>query len=505
MPTNVRIESTPKFCSGSIMHHVVVMSATASLGLISIFLVDFANLFYISLLGEKELAAAIGYAGTILFFLTSVAIGIMIAATAVVSRALGKGERDNARLLAGSALIFMFATMALLAALFFPFIEKAAAFVGAEGETLRIATDFLQLVVPSTPLLGLGLALSGILRAAGDAKRAMYATLGTGIFTAALDPLLIFTFDLGVMGAAYSTALSRLGTIVIALHSIIRIHDLLGFPPITKVREDIKPLTVIAVPAILANIATPFANAYVTSSIAAFGDDAVAGWAFIGRLIPVAFGMIFALSGAIGPIIGQNYGGNHYERVRETVIDSLIVILAYTLGVWLILFLAQDFIVNAFQLTGGAAELVTFFINIVIVTFLFNGALFVANATFNNLGYAAYSTALNWGKATLGTIPFVWMGADLAGAKGAIAGQGIGYIVFGVMGISLCARVIKDIAAKQKTAESEQKNHIIMSSMPAFSSGKCAGMCLHHEDEKYEENLPLPINPEGRDRAEPTV
>ena len=86
------------------MRHVVVMTATGSIGLMAIFVVDFLNLFYISLLGEQELAAAIGYAGTVLFFTISFSIGISIAGTALVSRALGARQREEARRLATSSL-----------------------------------------------------------------------------------------------------------------------------------------------------------------------------------------------------------------------------------------------------------------------------------------------------------------------------------------------------------------------------------------------------------------
>lgn len=489
MKTPQPTDTVPKFCTGSTMRHVLVMTSTASVGLMSIFIVDFLNLFYISMLGMKQLAAAVGYAGTILFFLTSIAIGIMIAATAIVSRAIGRGDRAKARLLAGSCVILMFVTMALISALFFPFIESATALVGAEGETLQIAKGFLQLVVPSVPILGVSLVLAGILRAAGDAKRAMYATLGTGIFTAILDPLLIFGFDLGVTGAALSTAFSRLGTIAIALYSVVKIHDMLAFPSLRSIIKSIPSLMVIAVPAILANIATPVANAYVTSSIAQFGDGAVSGWAFITRLIPLAFGLIFALSGAIGPIIGQNYGATQYDRVRQTVIDSLVVTVAYTAIIWLFLFLTKGYIITAFHLDPEATELVTFFINVVMVTFLFNGALFVANATFNNLGYATYSTVLNWGKATVGTIPFVWAGAHYYGAKGAILGQGIGYVVFGIAGVFLCSRVINAIAASQGQAKKEIDLSIVIPNAPEFSSDKCAGICVHSEAQDMKPRL----------------
>src|SRR5258705_11805156 len=97
----------PKFTRGSIMRHVAVMTATGSIGLMAIFVVDFLNLFYIALLGEQELAAAIGYAGTVLFFTVSLCIGVTIAGTALVSRALGARQREDARRPAPSSLVFM--------------------------------------------------------------------------------------------------------------------------------------------------------------------------------------------------------------------------------------------------------------------------------------------------------------------------------------------------------------------------------------------------------------
>src|ERR1700742_3621739 len=86
--------SAPKLTVGSTMRHVVVMTATGSIGLMAIFVVDFLNLFYIALLGQQELAAAIGYAGTVLFFTISLCIGVTIAGTALVSRALGARQRE---------------------------------------------------------------------------------------------------------------------------------------------------------------------------------------------------------------------------------------------------------------------------------------------------------------------------------------------------------------------------------------------------------------------------
>lgn len=474
MPPSQTSSASPKFVNGSLLRHILVMTSTSAVGLIAIFLVDFANLFYISLLGKQELAAAVGYAGTILFFSISISIGMMISAIALVSRALGAGDRARAKKLSGSSLILVVLVLTTISVSFFPFIDEVVVLLGAQGKTLEIATGFLQIVILSMPLMGLGMGASGLLRAVGDAKRAMYVTLGAGIFAAIFDPIFIFTLDLGIDGAAYVTVLARFITVAVGLYGIIKVHDMVAMPSFSEFIADVRELLNIAVPAVLTNIATPVGNAYITSSIAPYGDEAVAGWAIIGRLIPVAFGFIFALSGAIGPIIGQNYGAAQYDRVRKTVTDSLIVTLVYTCVVWLIAYLLRDIIIAGFNATGDTAALLAFFINIVIVSFLFNGAMFVANAAFNNLGYATYSTLLNWGKATVGTIPFVLAGAALAGSKGVLAGQGIGAVVFGTVSIIICLQVIKKIG--KIPPDKTPRPPLWRFALSAFSSGKSANM-----------------------------
>ena len=89
--------SNAKFLAGAPMRHVAVVSATASIGLMPMFVVDFVDMIFISMLGNAALAAAIGYAGSILFFTTSFGIGIAIAAGALVARALGSGDEALVR------------------------------------------------------------------------------------------------------------------------------------------------------------------------------------------------------------------------------------------------------------------------------------------------------------------------------------------------------------------------------------------------------------------------
>jgi Na+-driven multidrug efflux pump len=430
-----------RFVTGNIMHHVVVMAGTGAIGLIAVFAVDLLNLFYISLLGQRPIAAAIGFAGVVGFFQTSVLIGLTIGVSAVVARSIGAGAAPVAQHIAGSGLALMvlaglvvgLGTVALLG----PILDA----LRATDDTRRLAASFLVITSPFLPLLAAGMCCSGLLRCIGDASRAMNVTLFAALATAVMDPVLIFGLHLGLQGAAISTVLSRCMLAMLGWRGAARRHDMIARPSSQALAGDVAAIFRIAGPALLTNFATPVGAAYVTRSMAVFGPDAVAGQATIDRISPVAFGLVYALSGAVGPIIAQNVGAARLDRVREALRDSFAFVAVTVLAAWAILALAQGLVVRAFSAGGVTAELVHLFCSWLAAGFLFTGALFVANAAFNNLGYPVLSTVFNWGRATLGTIPFVTYGAHF-GPVGLLIGQAAGSVIFGTLAVITAFRIV---------------------------------------------------------------
>ncbi|MEM9213197.1 MAG: MATE family efflux transporter [Cyanobacteria bacterium P01_F01_bin.150] len=432
-----------KFLQGNLFRHISVMSLTASVGLMAVFLVDFVDMIFISMLGKEELAAAVGYAGAILFFTTSFGIGMAIAAGALVARSLGAGDEVRARQQASHALVYAVIFGAIFAGLVWLNLEPLVQLMGASGETQDLAVGYLAIIVPSLPLLMIGMIGGAILRAHGDARRAMMATIYGGLVNAILDPILIFGLDLELTGAAWASVAARAAIAGTALIPIFRHHGGLEPPEARGMAADLRPVLVIAVPAILTQLATPVGQAYVTRSMAEYGAEAVAGMAIVGRLTPVAFGVIFALSGAIGPIIGQNYGAGSHTRVRGAFRDGLIFCAVVVLVITGVLFALRGPIGALFDASGVTLTLVYLFCGPLALAFFFNGAIFVANAAFNNLGHPFYSTWINWGRHTLGTIPLVLIFGAWLGAPGVLIGQALGGVIFALIAIWLALRVMR--------------------------------------------------------------
>lgn len=426
------------------------MTGTGAVGLMAIFIGDLANIYFLSRTGDESVVAAVGYASSILFFSTSIGIGLSIAATSLVSPALGAGLRTRARRLSANAHVLSFAASALFSLALWFLIEPLLHAFGARGHTLDLASRYLTILLPSLPMLSLGMTSAAVLRSTGDPQRAMHITLSGAIVNTLLDILLIVNLGWGIDGAAIASLLSRIVVMAIGLHGVINVHHLMGRPKLATLAGDAPAFATIAVPAVLTNIATPAGSAYVTYAIAEHGDGAVAGWAIIGRIIPVAFGAIYALSGSVGPIIGQNYGARSPERMRAVLTLSLKTMAAFTAAAWVVLALGAPSVADTFQAGPEARELIIVFCRWLSPLFVFLGALFVANAAFNTLGHATIPTMLNWGRATLGTVPFVLIGGTIAGAPGVLAGNMIGGIPFGIISVALSYRLIGKLAASLK-------------------------------------------------------
>ena len=430
-------DKRPVFTHGSLMRHVAVMTATGAIGLMAVFVVDLLSLFWVSKLGDQAFKAAVGYVGLMTFFVMSINIGLTIAASATVSRALGAGDRPRARRLAASSLTLAAILSAAMAAAMFIFRDWVlTTLLHAHGEPAEVASKFIAISIPANVPLAVGMTFAGVLRAVGDARRAMYVTLSAGIATAFLDPLLIFGFGLGVYGAAWATVISRLILLAVGWQGAVGVHDLVARPKLNAARGDFGPIMAIGFPAIMANMAAPVSSAYTLRVFSDFGEAAIAASAIIDRVTPVAFGVIFALTGSVGPIIGQNYGAKLMGRVQRTLTDSFILSIGYVLFAWAALALCAPALVAAFEAKGDSAQYVIFYCRYGVSAWLFLACLFVANTAFNNLGFPVLTMAFNWARATLGTIPFVTLGARFGGVQGGLIGFALGCAVFGLIAVA---------------------------------------------------------------------
>jgi len=437
-----------KFLTGSLMRHVTIMSLSGALGLSFTFLVDFLALWWISRLGIAAQMAAVGIAGTIQFAVLSAAIGMMIAGVAMVSRAIGMGDPASARRIATTGMVLTVGTQIALSAVIWVFRRQVLAASGAGGEVLDLGVTFLGITLPSMGFIAAGIMCSALLRAVGDAWRSMAVTMAAGAVAVVLDPILIVWMGWGVEGAAISIVCVRLVMLVVGLRFVLGSHDLLALPSFADIGAFARPYFAIALPAVATQLSTPFGNWILTREIAHFGEGAVAGWSVIMRLSILAFGGIFALSGAIGGIIGQNFGAHRIDRVTEAFVAALKFCAIYTLVTWVLMAVLSGPIAASFRLPAEGEVIVRAFTHFAVGSFIFTGALFVANATFNNLGRPLLSTGANWFRDGVLMLPMTLACAAWFGGVGVVWANAVANIVGGTIAAFLAWRFIRGLAVR---------------------------------------------------------
>ena len=409
------------------------MTGTGAVGLMAIFFSDFATIFFLGLLGDLQLLAAVGLRQRhhVLHDLGRHRHGHRRHRPG--APALGARDVPRARRLATHALLFAGGASALMVAALWFALPVLLGWLGAER----------SLAGPGARLPAHRAAIA----AAAGARHVRLRRTAFGRRSAArdvhhpdrrrdrdaLDAVLILWLGLGIHGAGIAAFISHVGIMAVGWWGVVHVHGLLAKPDWRVFPYDVRLIARFAIPAVLPNLATPAGGAYVTVAMSQFSDSAVAGWAVIGRIIPIAFGTIFSLSGSIGAIIGQNLGARQFERVRATLNGGLTFAATfYGSPGWSSRF-AAPVLVQLFNASGEAARLILFFCRWLAPLFAFFGTLFVCNAACNTLGRPHYATALNWGRATLGTVPFVTLGAHW-GAEGVLAGHMAGGIAFGARG-----------------------------------------------------------------------
>lgn len=383
------------------------MILTGWASMLAVFAVEFLSLLYLGTLEDEAVLGAVGFGSMTQFTIIAVCIGVTVGGAALVSRALGAQDVARARTLAGASLILMAATALAAGAVF---LAAIGPFTAANGLAEDVRAHLLSYVLITTPfavVMGIGMMLSNLLRAAGHGRQSMWVLLaGTGT-VAVLDPIVIFVLDGGMVGIAWASGAGRLATVALGAWLVFRKHRLVAWPALRQLREHLAAIGAIALPAALTTLATPAAVIFTVSTYASFGPSVLAGATVVDRLLQLAYSLFFVLPGAIGPILGQNLGAGQWDRVRQTAGLAARWALLYGFSAAVGLAILAPWMPDIFRVTGPGRDLIVFFCRYGSFAWALNALFFVSIAVFNNLGYATYSTVIGWLRATIGTVPFV--------------------------------------------------------------------------------------------------
>ena len=419
-------DTTRDLTQGPVWRALTAMSAPMMLGILAVLSVGLADAYFLGLLGGTPLAA-VGFIYPVTAAITSLSIGLAAGANAAVSQAIGRhdSDADAARIgLHAFALgVVLAVVVGLTLYLLFPTLF---ALLGASDAVLTEIKAFMPWWCLSFPFLVITMLINALFRAHGNSRISAGFMSAEAILNIGLTPLLIFGWGFvpgfETAGAAMATFLARLVICVLAFAYAVR-RDLLGLGnDLTKnLGRSLKEVTKVGGPAALSNAINPAGMALVTAAVATVGEAAVGGFGAATRIQSIVLVPMLGLSSGIGPVVGQNWGAEKYDRAAQGLQASYIFCLGYGLLTGAGLAIFAEPLANLLASGNDATEYAATYLRIVGWSLFGYGFVVVTNAAMNARSKAVWSTGLSLGRIMLVYLPFAWLGVTAFGYVGITA------------------------------------------------------------------------------------
>ncbi|KIN73474.1 MATE family efflux transporter [Sulfitobacter guttiformis] len=423
--------------TGPIWKALTVMSAPMSLGIFSVIAVGLADAYFLGQVSAAALAA-VGFIYPVITAITSLSIGLSAGANATLSQSIGAGasedETQRLGLHAIGLAVGLSVVLGLVIWIAFPAMFAA---LGASGEVAEEVAAYMPLWSASFPFLVTMMIVNSVFRAHGDGATSAGIMILAAFFGIALNPIFIFGWgpipEMSTAGAAMSTLIGRVVAVVVALWIAWR-RGLLGVcgNPLKGAVASARKILKVGIPASLSNAINPAGMALVTAAVATIGDDAVAGFGAAGRVQSILLVPLMALSSGIGPVVGQNWGAEKYDRARSATKGAFGFCLGYGAVVAVILFLLATPIAALLASGESDQEYAADYLRLVGLSMFGYGMVVVANAAMNARDKAVWSMSLSLGRIFAIYLPGAWIGVMLFGYWGILIAAILGNVLGGV-------------------------------------------------------------------------
>ncbi|EJL68107.1 MATE family efflux transporter [Chryseobacterium populi] len=374
------------------------------------------DLYFVGHLKESGFAIqTVGLTESVLSIMYSIAIGMSMAATAMVARRIGEKNPEQASRSAAQVLLVSFAVTFLLSLLGIIYAEEILILMGSRPEATAYGKNFTRIMMASSVIIMLLFLINGIFRGAGNAAIAMKSLWIANIANIILCPVLINGFGpvpaMGLTGAALATTIGRSIGVAYQLYHLliadtqIRIK-LNYFKPDIKL---IKSVVKIATPGIFQFVIASCSWIFLAQLVATTGgENASAGYQTALRLMMFFMLPAWGLSNAASTLVGQNMGANEMLRAEQSVMKTVKYNVIFMFAVSLIFFFLGDLLVGFFTQDNEIKNFAKNALHIMSVGFIFYGIGMVMINAFNGAGDTWTPTWINFFGFWLFQIPLAY-------------------------------------------------------------------------------------------------
>ncbi len=351
---------------------------------------NIVDTFFVGLLGDTGAIGAVTIAFPLFFIVAAIGQTFGVGGGAYISRLLGEGREGDAEKVLITATVTSIIMGIILSFIGIVFLKDVVRALGASPAIMVHGASYIKYITIGAPFAITGMALNNFIRAEGSTRYSMVAiVLGVSI-NMILDPLFMFGFKMGVSGAALATTLSQVFSTMFLFNYYWGEKGKLTFSlgrfqlSIWIYREILK----VGLPSFIRQCLGGTALAFINGACIPYGDEAVAAFGIVCRVLSLGTFVLFGIAQAFQPIVAYNFGARNYRRVKEALFYTIKAATIFSLGLSVVfIFFAQP-IVKIFSADPKVISMGVKILTGVMIVFTANGFQIVVTTLFQALGRA---------------------------------------------------------------------------------------------------------------------
>lgn len=382
----------------------------AIISMLMVLVYNLADTYFIAQTKNPYMVAAVSYATPA--FLLFMAIGMLfgIGGTSLISRMLGEGKREKAKHTSSFCFWTGVSVGVIGMLVIWIFIRPICQIVGSTEDTVGYVREYLQIVAVGVPFLIIGNSFSNIIRAEGNANKAMMGMILGNVTNIILDPVMILGFGWNVAGAAIATVIGNIVAAVFYMFHLVSKKSILSIKLKHYQAGDgiAKGVLAIGIPASLNSMLMSTSNIIINNLMAVHGDMAVAGLGVAMKVNMIAVMLLIGVGTGIQPLLGYCFGAGNRKRFKGVLRFSICMSIILSALMTTICYFGAGPMVNAFLEEANAYQYGMEFARTLILSGPILGILFVMINTIQAMGAALPSLILSISRQGLLYIPIVF-------------------------------------------------------------------------------------------------
>ena len=414
-------------------------------------LYNLVDAYFVGGLGESQMGAI-----SIVFPLGQVVVGLGLM---FGSRLLGRGEKESADQVASTALYSSVSIGVIIILLTTLFMEPILTMLGATETILPYALTYARIYVISCVFNVFNVTMNNIVSSEGAAKTTMCALLLGAVLNTVLDPIFIYTLNLGVAGAAIATAISQMVSTLVYLIYVFRKKSAFSFciKQFVPAKEIMTEILKIGIPTLTFQILTSLSIALINRAANSYGDAVIAGMGAVTRITSMGTLIVFGFLKGFQPIAGFSYGAKKFNRLREAIKISTLWSTIFCVVVGFLVAIFSKQIIS--QFTTGNEEMILVGQKSLIAngfSFFLFGFYTVYSSLFLALGKGAAGFFLGACRQGICFIPIILLLPTVWGINGIMYAQPIADILSAAITVCMAVKLHKELSATEANFLSEK-------------------------------------------------